>query len=77
LIKSWARYEIWKAELQIVKHEMIWTILWFKHYKEEWKRQYKTYLKLGHKAYATKQRIVWKRFMEKAKERFEKNMTYS
>ena len=59
----------------MVKHEMIWTILWFKHYKQEWERCYKTYSKLGQKAYAAKQKNVWERFREKAEEGFEKCMT--
>jgi hypothetical protein len=76
-LKARARYERWKEELQIVKHEMLWTTLWFKHHEQEWERRYKTYPKPGLKAYAAKQKDVWKRFSEKAEERFEKYMTLS
>ena len=63
--------------MQIVKHEMVWTILWFKHHEQEWERRYKTYPKPGLKAYAAKQKDVWKRFGEKAKGGFEKYITLS
>jgi len=76
-LKARARYERWKEELQIVKQEMVWTILWFKHYEQEWERRYKTYHKPGLKAYAAKQKNVWKRFREKAEKRFEKHITLS
>jgi hypothetical protein len=56
----------------MVKHEMVWTILWFKHHEQEWDRRYRTYPKPGLKAYAAKQKSVWSRFREKAEERFGK-----
>ena len=56
--KARARYERWKEELEIVKHEMVWTTLWFKHHEQEWERCYKTYSKPGLKAYAAKQNDV-------------------
>ena len=50
---------------------MVWTTLWFKHHEEKWESHGKTYSKPGPKAYAAKQRDVWKRFREMAEERFE------
>jgi len=76
-LKARARYERWKEELQIVKHEMFWTTLWFKHHEQEWERRYKTYPNPGLKAYAAKQKNVWKRFREKAEEKFGKYITFS
>ena len=55
-LKARARYERWKEELQIVKREMLWTTLWFKHHEQKWERRYKTYPKPGLKAYAAKQK---------------------
>jgi len=56
---------------------MVWATLWFKHYEQEWERQYKTYPNPELKAYAAKQIDVWERFRKKAKERFGKYMTLS
>ena len=55
-----------------MKHEMVWTTLWFKHHEQEWERRYNVYPKLGLKAYAAKQKDVWKRFRKNAEERFGK-----
>ena len=60
-----------------MKHEMFWTTLWFKHHEQEWERRYKTYPNPGLKAYAAKQKNVWKRFREKAEEKFGKYITFS
>jgi hypothetical protein len=76
-LKARARYERWKEELQIVKHEMVWTTLWFNHQEQEWERRYKTYLKPGLMAYAAKQKDVWERFRKQAEERFGSYMTFS
>ena len=73
-LKERARYERWKEELKIVKHEMVWTTLWFKHQEQEWERRYKTYPKPGLKAYAAKQKDVWERFRKKAEESFGKHI---
>jgi hypothetical protein len=76
-LKARARYERWKEELEIVKHEMVWTTLWFKHQEQKWERWYKTYPKPGLKAYAAKQKDVWEMFRKKAEESFEKHITFS
>jgi hypothetical protein len=76
-LKARARYERWKEELEIVEHEMVWIILWFKHYEQEWERRRKTYPKSGLQAYAAKQKDVWERFRKRAEESFEKYITLS
>jgi hypothetical protein len=76
-LKARARYERWQEELEIVKREMVWTTLWFKHQEEEWERRYKTYPEPGLRAYAAKQKDIWKRFRENAEEKFEKYITLS
>lgn len=60
-----------------MKHEMVWTTLWFKHHEQEWESRYQTYSKPGLKAYAAKQKNVWMMFREKAEERFEEYMSSS
>lgn len=76
-LKARARYERWQEEFQIVKREMVWTTLWFKHQEQVWERRYKTYPIPGLKAYAAKQKDVWERFRKNAEERFGKYMTFS
>ena len=61
----------------MVKHEMVWTTLWFKHHEQEWERRYTTYPKPGLKAYVAKQKDVWERFRKNAEERFGEHMTLS
>lgn len=76
-MKARAKYQRWKEELEMVKHEMVWTTLWFKHHEQEWERQHKNSAKAGLKAYAAKQKDIWERFRKKAEERFRKYMTSS
>lgn len=59
----------------MVKHEMFWTILWFKHQEQEWERRGKKSQKPGQQAYAFKQMNVWARFRKSAEESFEQYMT--
>jgi hypothetical protein len=73
-LKARARYERWKEELQMVKHEMVWTTLWFKHLEQNWDVHYKSSEKPRQKAYAAKQKDVWQRFRIKAEEKFGKHM---
>jgi hypothetical protein len=56
-----------------VKHEMNWTILWFKNQADLWRERSEREdgdLPDGHKAYATKQQKLWKAFERKSFERF-------
>lgn len=59
-----------------MKHEMVWTTQWFKYHEQEWERRYKTYPEPGHKAYAAKQKDVWKRFRKRAEKMFEEYLTH-
>ncbi|KAN0078144.1 hypothetical protein V8E55_010201 [Tylopilus felleus] len=68
--ESRARYERWREELEMVKHEMFWTTLWFKHHEHEWERRGSEARSPGHKAYAAKQKSVWEKFRQKAEESF-------
>ena len=49
---------------------MFWTTMWFKQQKEEWKKHWKSSVRLGHKRYAEKQKSIWKQFQNRAGEQF-------
>jgi hypothetical protein len=72
-LRARARYQRWKEEIEILKHEMIWTELWFEHQREVWERREHDAMKSrqnGHQAYAAKQVWVWTQFLEDAKKSF-------
>jgi len=69
-LKAKARYERWSEELQMVKHEMHWTVLWFQDKVRMWEQKWLKAEEPGQKAYAAKQRKIWESFQEKAEERF-------
>jgi hypothetical protein len=69
-LKARARYERWREELEMVKHEMFWTTLWFKYHEEEWERRRNEAKNSGHKAYTAKEKGVWEKFRQKAEESF-------
>jgi hypothetical protein len=72
-LRSKARHDRWNEELLIVRHEMKWTILWFKHQMKEWKGRLKRSVegnKLGHIAYAEKQVAMWKMFIREGERGF-------
>jgi len=73
-LRAKARVDRWVEELELVKHEMHWTILWFRHQADIWtgySEREDDYLPIGHKAYATKQQKIWNEFQKKASERFD------
>ena len=56
-----------------VKHEMRWTVLWFKNQLGKWQERAGRSLrenKPGHKAYAEKQAEMWQMFEEQAEKGF-------
>jgi hypothetical protein len=68
-----ARSKQWEEEVLILKHEMIWTQLWFGHYKKKWEKRMQEAgiaSKPGHHAYAAKQAYVWTQFWEHARTQF-------
>lgn len=67
-LRAKARYNHWEEEHNIVVHEMKWTILWFEHHMEAWKKraeESEMKRELGHASYAWKQAELWKSFKEK------------
>jgi len=73
-LKAKARCERWEEELFLVRHEMGWTVTWFKHQQEQWYHRWSQAIKPGHQAYAYRQVQVWKRFAEDAEEKFKNDM---
>ena len=72
-LRAKARYNRWNEELQIVRHEMKWTILWFNHQMKKWEDRLKTCVKEnkpGHIAYAEKQIAMWKMFVKEGERGF-------
>jgi hypothetical protein len=72
-LRARARHQRWKEEIQIVKHEMIWTQLWFGHQVEMWEKRRSHALfsmSKGHDTYAAKQIWVWNQFLDDAKKSF-------
>ena len=72
-LRAKARCDRWSEELQIVRHEMRWTILWFEHQMKEWKDRLDGSMKeskQGHIAYAEKQVAMWKMFIREGERGF-------
>jgi len=72
-LRAKARSNRWEEEVLILKHEMIWTKLWFGHQKKKWEERMEMATvasKLGHRAYAAKQARIWSQFLEHAKTEF-------
>jgi len=72
-LRAKARVDRWLEEEILVKHEMEWTVIWFKNQAELWgerSRRTDCDLPTGHKSYAAKQQKLWNAFHLKASERF-------
>ncbi|KAI5989846.1 hypothetical protein EDC04DRAFT_2588181, partial [Pisolithus marmoratus] len=65
-LKARARRDRWKEEISLVRHEMLWTGLWFKHHKNIWEKRALHSMEPGKEAYANKQIGLWSDFAEKA-----------
>lgn len=73
-LKAKARWQRWDEELNLVKHEMGWTVSWFQNKKDEWDRRYHQATKPGHQAYAQRQVLLWERFELDAQNAFKDKM---
>ncbi|KAG9312102.1 hypothetical protein JVU11DRAFT_7387 [Chiua virens] len=69
-LKARARYQRWREELDLIKCEMLWTTLWFKHRQKEWQDREEKSEEPGQQAYAAKQQQIWIRFAETAEKTF-------
>ncbi|KAI5990270.1 hypothetical protein EDC04DRAFT_2912013 [Pisolithus marmoratus] len=70
-LKARARRDRWKEEVLLVRHEMLWTSLWFKHHKNIWEKRALQSTEPGKEAYANKQIGLWSDFDKKARLMFQ------
>ncbi|KAI6116658.1 hypothetical protein EDD16DRAFT_1520467 [Pisolithus croceorrhizus] len=54
-LKARARRDRWKEEVSLVRHEMLWTCLWFEYHKDMWEKRALQSTEPGKEAYAKKQ----------------------
>jgi hypothetical protein len=72
-LRTKARYQRWDEEVELVKSEMTWTLLWFGFQRNKWDERLGRALmaqSLGHQCYAQKQISLWKKFIAYAQEEF-------
>jgi hypothetical protein len=72
-LRAKARHQRWEEELLIVKHEMLWTVLWFGEQKKNWEQRRDNAMltqSRGHCCYAEKQMYIWESFVASAREEF-------
>ncbi|KAI6163966.1 hypothetical protein EDD17DRAFT_1506860 [Pisolithus thermaeus] len=65
-LKARARRDRWKEEVSLVRHEMLWTCLWFEYHKDMWEKRAPESTEPGKEAYAKKQMGLWNDFAKKA-----------
>jgi hypothetical protein len=72
-LRTKARYQRWDEEVELVKSEMTWTLLWFGFQRNKWDERLGRALMAqspGHQCYAQKQISLWKKFIAYAQEEF-------
>ncbi|KAI6120115.1 hypothetical protein EDD16DRAFT_1519066 [Pisolithus croceorrhizus] len=69
--ESRARRDRWKEEVSLVRHEMLWTCLWFEYHKDMWEKRALQSTEPGKEAYAKKQMGLWNDFAKKARLMFQ------
>ncbi|KAI6098431.1 hypothetical protein EDD16DRAFT_1498334, partial [Pisolithus croceorrhizus] len=70
-LKARARRDRWKEEVLLVRHEMLWTCLWFEYHKNMWEKRALQSTEPGKEAYAKKQMGLWNDFAKKARLMFQ------
>ncbi|KAI6029195.1 hypothetical protein BKA83DRAFT_4489157 [Pisolithus microcarpus] len=70
-LKARARRDRWKEEVSLVRHEMLWTGLWFEYHKNMWEERALQLTEPGKEAYAKKQMRLWSDFTNKARLMFQ------
>ncbi|KIK24130.1 hypothetical protein PISMIDRAFT_99126, partial [Pisolithus microcarpus 441] len=70
-LKARARRDRWKEEVSLVRHEMLWTGLWFEYHKNMWEQRALQLTEPGKEAYARKQMVLWSDFANKARLMFQ------
>ncbi|KAI6101034.1 hypothetical protein EV401DRAFT_1894234 [Pisolithus croceorrhizus] len=70
-LKARARRDRWKEEVSLVRHEMLWTCLWFEYHKDMWEKRALQSTEPGKEAYAKMQMGLWNDFAKKARLMFQ------
>ncbi|KIK18133.1 hypothetical protein PISMIDRAFT_110102, partial [Pisolithus microcarpus 441] len=70
-LKARARRDRWKEEVSLVRHEMLWTVLWFEYHKNMWEQRALQLTEPGKEAYARKQMVLWSDFANKTRLMFQ------
>ncbi|KAI6132442.1 hypothetical protein EDD16DRAFT_1699581 [Pisolithus croceorrhizus] len=70
-LKARVRRDRWKEEVSLVRHEMLWTCLWFEYHKDMWEKRALESTEPGKEAYAKKQMGLWNDFAKKARLMFQ------
>ncbi|KAI6097097.1 hypothetical protein F5141DRAFT_1205735 [Pisolithus sp. B1] len=70
-LKARSRRDRWKEEVSLVRHEMLWTCLWFEYHKDMWEKRALQSTEPGKEAYAKKQMGLWNDFAKKARLMFQ------
>jgi hypothetical protein len=78
-LRAKARFKRWEEEHNLVKHEMVWTVRYFKYCQREWEGRRKRVDNdregaTGLMAYAAKQAALWGRFAEVGMTRFKREI---
>lgn len=72
-IRSLARLERWKEELELVKHEMQWTVQYFRNRGDSWNTLATSTdnIGVGERCYSAKQADLWNSFVKQAEAAFD------
>jgi hypothetical protein len=69
-LRAKERCDRWKEEGIILKHEAVWTVLFFIHMKDKWNARVVEAQEKelrGHEIYAEKQKAMWEMFADDAR----------
>ncbi|KAI6039578.1 hypothetical protein EDC04DRAFT_2568262, partial [Pisolithus marmoratus] len=66
-LKARARRDRWVEEVSLVRHEMLWTVLWFEYQQSIWEKRALHSVNEGKEAYANKQIGLWSDFAKTAR----------
>src|SRR5215475_7952467 len=69
-LRALANHERAKEEVNLVIHEMDWTVRYFQHMSGQWQGRTSIRISEGHRCYALRQSAMWGRFASRAESAF-------
>ena len=72
-LRAKARYDRWDEDLVTIRHEMGWTVRYFRHQSGKWEKRGMASSEVGkegHAAYAKKQAGMWSQFATEGTRKF-------